>query len=59
MRAVVYSISKPELCSLLAPENSQTPVFAALPVMLRAEWRHTLGDGEGAAAGAAAGESHT
>lgn len=52
-------IIKPLLCSRLAPENSETPVFAALPVVLRAGWRRTLGDGEGAAAGAAAGGSHT
>lgn len=47
------------LRSCLAPENSETSVFAALPVVLGAGWRHTPGDGEGAASGAAAGQSHT
>lgn len=56
---VHYSIRKPVLCFLLAPENSETPVFAALPVLLRPGWRHTPGDREGAASGAAAGEPDT
>lgn len=59
MHIIGYRMRKPGLCFLLAPEDSETPVFAALPVLLRAGWRHTPGDGEGAASGAAAGESDT